>query len=480
MRLTLVLVSMLAVVLSTEPARAEPPVAPAPPAPAPSELDAFLATQRDLLGRGCDRRATEVEGDRQLVACGNAGLWTIRREASGGFVVARIEDLGGPVTGLFVRGGKIWAEIVRSEARPVTLGGSEPESSRTFPLDRSTQPSTPSAKPASSPRVVAATPLPPREGKVTETRLGEVVISLGRHDGVRYGDHIQFSNVVSEDIGSEQAQRRSIEAVGVVTAVSRGFSRVKLGIGERVPVGSLARLTDDELTASRAGPPRLGGLWEVAFMARPFLALSQLGGGALVDASAGYRFQGPLHLVAAFEPFAHGTGKGKPTITPVSAFIKASYELPLFEVGFGVGVETVFDTEFGTEPGTGTLFVQQARIGAADGLHLDAVNHVVLFHSAFEFSGFVGRLQIPVGQASWLLMRGGGGTAGYGYGEFGVRVLLVGNGDRGSTYFTGTFGGAGVLKQTVQTCGGPDFVWDCSETVSYVGPMVGAGAEFRF
>jgi hypothetical protein len=478
MRLTLVLVSMLVLVLGAPAVRAQTPAL--PPALPPSELETFLASQRDLLGRACDRRATEVDGERHLVACGNAGLWTIRRDASGGFVVARIEDLGGPVTGLFVRGGKVWAEIVRSEARPVTLGGSEPESSRAFPSDGSAAQGAVPSKPPAPARAPAPAPAPVREGKVTETRLGEVEISLGRQDGVRYGDHIQFSNLVSEDIGDEQAQRRSIEAVGVVTAVSRGFSRVKLGIGERVPVGSLARLTNEELTAARAGPPRLGGLWEIAFMARPFLALSELGGGVLLDASAGYRFQGPLHLVAAFEPFAPGTGKEKPSITPVSGFIKASYDIALFEVGFGVGVETVFDTSFGTEPGTGTLFVQQARIGAADGLHLDAVNHVVLFHSAFELSGFVGRLQIPVGQASWLLLRGGGGTAGYGYGEFGVRALLIGNGDRGSAYFTGAFGGAGVFKQTTKTCGGPEFVWDCSETVSYAGPMVGAGAEYRF
>jgi hypothetical protein len=216
-------------------------------------------------------------------------------------------------------------------------------------------------------------------------------------------------------------------------------------------------------------------------MARPFLALGEFGGGLLLDASAGYRFAGPLHVVAAFEPFAWASGKGddRPAITPVSAFLKVSYDLPLFEVGFGLGAETVFDTQVNVQPGSGTLFVQQARIGAADGLHLDALSHVVLFHSEFAFSGFVGRLQIPVGETSWLLFRGGGGSAGYGYGETGVRVLLQGNGDKGSVYFTGSLGGAVVFKRLTQTCGGPDFVFDCSSTVSYAGPMVGAGAEYR-
>jgi hypothetical protein len=47
-------------------------------------------------------------------------------------------------------------------------------------------------------------------------------------------------------------------------------------------------------------------------------------------------------------------------------------------------------------------------------------------------------------------------------------------------YFSGTFGGVTVFKQTVQTCGTADFIWDCEQRVSYVGPLVGAGAEFRF
>jgi hypothetical protein len=486
MRKKPVLLAALALALRATLALAEVPTPagpPSPTAPPSSELETWLSTQHDAAGRSCDRRAIETAGEQHVIACGDAGLWTVRRDATRGFVLVRTDDLGGPVTGLFVRGGKVWAEIVRSEARPVALGGSEPGSARAFPLERSeTLPPAPPRPPSAARAPVAPTAPRPnaREGRVTETLLGEVVINLGRADGIRYGEHIELSSVVTEDLGTEEAVRRSIEAIGVVTAVSRGYSRVKLGIGERVPVGALARRTEDDATAARAGTPRLGGLWEVGFMVRPFLALSEFGGGALIEASAGYRFLGPLHLVAAFEPLAHATGNDKPTVTPVSAFFKASYDLALFEVGFGVGMETVFDTPFGTEPGTGTLFVQQARIGAADGLHVDAINHVVLFHSEFEFSGFVGRLQIPVGQASWILMRGGGGSAGYAYGELGVRVLLNGNGDRGSTYFSGTFGGAGVFKKQTQSCGSIDFVFDCSQTVSYAGPMVGAGAEFRF
>jgi hypothetical protein len=78
-----------------------------------------------------------------------------------------------------------------------------------------------------------------------------------------------------------------------------------------------------------------------------------------------------------------------------------------------------------------------------------------------------------------MLLRGGGGGAGYGFGELGVRVLLVGNGDRGSVFFTGALGGLGVFENTTYVCKEPTFEFDCTQTVTYAGPMLGAGAEWR-
>jgi hypothetical protein len=215
-------------------------------------------------------------------------------------------------------------------------------------------------------------------------------------------------------------------------------------------------------------------------MARPFLALGEFGGGMLLDASVGYRFESDLHAEVAFRPFGYGIGEDKPSIIPVTTFAKLSYDRDLFEVGLGLGLQTVHVTGFGAEAGSGTLFSQGARIGARDGLHFDARSDVVLFHSRFEFAGFVGSGQIPVGQTSWLLLEGGGGSAGYAYGEFGVRVLLRGNGDAGSVFFTGSVGGVGIFQEQELVCGGPDFTFPCWETTTYAGPMLGAGSEWRF
>jgi hypothetical protein len=76
----------------------------------------------------------------------------------------------------------------------------------------------------------------------------------------------------------------------------------------------------------------------------------------------------------------------------------------------------------------------------------------------------------------WLLLNGGGGNVGYGYGELGLRVLLTGNGLAGSKFLTVTAGGAGVFKSG--TC--DPFFGSCSDSISYAGPMAGVGGEWRF
>jgi hypothetical protein len=450
-----------------------------------SEFDVWLAEQRDGAGRACDRRAVEITGDRSVVACGESGLWIARRNPAGGYELVRTDDLGGPVVGLFRRDDRIWAEIARREARDVHPVG-ESASSATFPGEsvpiRSNE--TPSRTPE-APRLPATAVLATQrasepEGRVTEVLLGEVVVDLGRRHGLRHGDRVKLSVVTSLDAGGEQAQRREVVAVGVVAAVSERFARVELGINERVPVGALAQRVKRLPTKSRVAPPRLGGVWHASFMARPFVALDDLGGGVLTEGSVGYRFESDLHVEALLSPLGWGTGEDKTSTTPVAAFAKVSFDPRLFEVGLGIGGETVHDTAFGTDSGSGVAFIQQLRLGARDGLHLDTRSHAVLFHSRFAFSGFVGSGQIPVGQRFWLLFTGGGGSAGYGFGEIGVRALVLGNGDRGSFFFTGSAGGAGVFENTSITCSGDGFTFPCPDPVLYAGPMLGVGGEWRF
>jgi hypothetical protein len=46
-------------------------------------------------------------------------------------------------------------------------------------------------------------------------------------------------------------------------------------------------------------------------------------------------------------------------------------------------------------------------------------------------------------------------------------------------FFTGTLGGLGVFETQSYTCKEPTFEYECTHTVTYAGPMLGAGAEWR-
>lgn len=445
-------------------------------APAP-ELETWLAARRDGRGRACERHAVETHGRTIYVACGESGVWLVRPTPSG-FEWLGAEDLGGVVTGFFVHDGRVWAEIRKTEARPIAAvaeTGGAPPGSAASPAPRSDAPSVPEVpSPSGTPEPVRA-----HEGRVTEVGLGEVVVDLGRQHGVRDGNSVELVGTVVEEVGGERAERHTVLAVGVVTVVAERFSRVRLGMNERVPVGARARVVARAPTRRRIAPPRLGGLWELELRARPFLALDTLGGGVLADLSVGYRFDSNLHLELAFRPLGFGVGEGAPAVVPVVGYAAIGYDGDLFGVGLGLGGQTVNSPDFGTPSGSGTVFVQAARLGARDGLNLDCRTGIVLFHSRFDFSWFAATGQIPVGDTTWLVLGGGGGSAGYGYGEIGLRALLRGNGDRGSLFFTGTVGGVGLFEDIERTCGGPNFSFSCPEIVEYGGPMVGAGVELR-
>jgi hypothetical protein len=147
-------------------------------------------------------------------------------------------------------------------------------------------------------------------------------------------------------------------------------------------------------------------------------------------------------------------------------------------MGIGSGAQTVNETGFLLEPGSGLTLAQIIRLGAEDGLNLSARTSIVLFHQQFDFGGMVAQAQIPVTRGYWLLLGGGGGNVGYGYGEIGLRVLMKGNGGAGSAFLTTTAGGAAVFRSDV--CTDSQFTFECSSGASFGGPMAGVGYEWRF
>jgi hypothetical protein len=456
------------------PAAGEPS---APPAAAEPDLAGLLGDQRDALGRRCDFKAAYPAGDLRYVACGDAGVWIVRARANAAPLVLERRDMDGQALGFFVQDGHVWVKVASVQARQLVRVGAGGAAAGQYPAAPAPAPSPAPAAAAPAPPLASEfdRERPPRDGKVLEVAGGYVVIDLGSGAAVDDGDHIAFYEPIEDQLGGGIiSQREELAAVGVVDGVAVHRSRVRLGLNERVSMNARARLTGDPLTAGVIAPRRASDVWEVAFIARPFLVLDNLGAGVFADLRAGYRTDYNVHYEALVLPVAFATAEQGAT-TPAAAVLAASYDARLFEVGLGIGGQTVNDTAFDLEPGTGLTAFQRVRLGASDGLHLEGLFYMALFHSEFEFSSVRVQGQIPMSGGTWLVATGGGGSLGIGHGELGLRMLLDGNGDRGSFFLTTRIGFVHVFE--TPSCIDDPFA--VCEEIDYSGPMVGVGGEWR-
>jgi len=149
----------------------------------------------------------------------------------------------------------------------------------------------------------------------------------------------------------------------------------------------------------------------------------------------------------------------------------AGYGHPLFEIGLGAGTmrfeEDCWDGSSYREGfGMGLILSQTVRFGALDGLHAAFINDVLLRDEGsgneFVWGGMTGRLQVPMRNGAWLVFRGGGGLGGDAWGEAGVKLMVRGEGGRGTLFVTPSIGGAALTFEA-----------------SVGGPMVGLSLDWR-
>jgi len=413
-------------------------------------------------------------------------------------------DFGGDVTGLFLQGNRVWAQIARTEAQPLSKPGGEPALTD---RDRVVTAELPAPEPETTePTEVVPPPaeLTPAMGAVVEVGVGQVVVDFGAEAGIKKGDRVELYVEQNENLGGGQsAIREDLIAVAEAFAVSDQRSKLKLGINESVEVGTLARATKKKLTGSMVKPPRVAGIYETQFMARPFLALGDFGFGMVSDASFGYRAERPIHVFVLLEPAGIGLAD-EGNIVAMAGNVVVAYDTQMFEVGLGLGWSAINDavedsvlsadaTGGDIDPKrfervrSGFSIAQAVRLGSRDGFHLRVYNTFLVYQDQFNYGGTTGSLQVPVSEKSWLIAQGGGGVAGYAYGELGLRVLVHGNGGQGSIFITPSVGGAGLFGEKDSTCTSYDYSVtpptpvevDCAESIGYGGPMVGFGMEFR-
>jgi hypothetical protein len=462
---------------------------PAPLAAAPAELaenehielaKAQLAQRIDKLrpagAEPCVLHATLEVARRTIVACGSSGIWIVELGLEGGDRLLQRQPVAGRAVGLYSRNGRVWVEVETLSARP--LDELDTSGAIAVPSDAMRLPLAEGPPLAAPPRQPAAPPPAERQvevvilGHVTSSSGGRLIIDLGSDHGVTLSDRIELSVMAQSPFGP--FQNREVLAVGRVASVSNGQSLVELGIGEDVPVGAEAALSLHASTQNRLAPPRVGGLWTLAAVLRPFFVLDRLGIGALNELTIGYQAQGPLRVQLLASPLGFSGADDGSTVSALGVII-VSFDTRLFELGLGTGAQTVNDSEY--EPGTALTLSQTLRVGALDGLNLSIRNDISLFHSEFEYSAFSGQAQIPVSERGWLVLQGGGGSVGYGFFEAGGKALLTGNGTAGSVFLRGTIGYAALFESPGYASQGDPF--STVEEIDHGGPLIGFGMEWR-
>ncbi len=451
----------------------------------------------------CRARDLRRSGEELYVACGEEGLYRYGLADPSAPEGVGFQDLGGSVDVLFEARDRVWAEIVRTEARPVGEGETRRVDERPVRAgsdgggerggeSASAKTSTEGAQESDSPEASAqaetsesATRRP--EGKVVEVRSGAAVVDIGSADGLERGDTVEIFRREAVELSDDQADREVTEVVGEVGAVAEDRAVVDLGLNEEVDLDRFARPTDRGVTADNMAPPRPRGQTAFEFMARPLLALGKLGGGIVGSASLRHSFEWPGTAELRLDPMSFASSSEQ-TVVPGAISGSFSYDTTVFRLGLGTGVYKLADRTFGlgepTRQDAAFDLRQVVRLGARDGLNLQVRNSFIVVDAVFQYGGTTGEFQVSMSRFldnTWMIFRGGTHSAGQGLGEVGLRVLTAGNGTEGSTILTVTIGAAGVWgDRKTSDCGSVERTEMCLESESYFGPVAGFGLERRF
>lgn len=434
------------------------------------------------------RAAVEAGGRLHvLTAEGLLETWTL-------LPPARVAALPAPdAFDLFVAGGQAWIAVREARALPIERfqgGGGAAVAA----------PAEPAAAPA--------------EARVARVERGSVRVGAGRAAGFVPGAEVRFYGQLGGDIASE-----GIVATGRVRAADGGQARVDIARGGRVAVGDRAELHPGAWSWPVA-PERLGGVRELGLVIRPVLALDTVGVALVNDAWLHWAFESPLYAQVRLTPLGFGWSKDGNPIA-IAGAISGGWDSRFFSVGLGAGwsmynsdLAVIGATSYAAEDGGGGgagfvdvgnafALVQEARLGARDGMNLAVRNTFLLVPayewqwiegststdssysyygyyydqehyekvrtgSSFTYGGLALRVTVPTGDRTDLFGDFSFGSAGATVVEGGVATWMRGNGDRGSI---GLQVGAGYGMVTGQPG---------DRQVSLQGPMVSLGGRYRF
>jgi hypothetical protein len=374
----------------------------------------------------------------------------------------------------------------------------------------------------------SAPPVAAALGAVLSVGQGAAVVDLGRAAGVGPGTELRFMGTELVEVpslsgeGVEQREVGRVSGTGRVRLVEDERALVDLDRGSRVRAGDAVELAPEGLRYP-IGPERLGGLRESGLVIRPVLGLDTLGVAFINELWTTWHFESPWYATLRAAPLGLGWSRDGNPIS-VAGLISGGYDARYFSVGLGAGWSMLNGDpgnwgrsyDYAAEDGgwgavqfedvdNAFSVVQEARLGAQDGLHLTVRNTFVLVPQqesrwtgeceqdywyyyyegetdktwedcyelvdegdSFEYGGIAMALYVPVGSRTDLFTDWGTGGSGVTWVEGGVATWLRGHGDAGSLGISVAAGYGSLQAQ-------PDDDW-----VELYGPLVSLGARWRW
>lgn len=394
-------------------------------------------------------------GPRLHLACG--ARLVVLDLASGELVSD--ETLDEPIQGLHGAGDRVFVELSGGRARLVRAGAppaaataaaTEPQTESGAAIEAASEPPPTSAaeEPAPEPERLEPVPSPPDvatlpRGRVLAIEDDEVLIDLGRRDGIDVGQRIDVTPAGQESgwLDDESA------IVGQVEKVSEDQARVRIRWGQTTEVDAPAVVTESGQLGSRVAPPAppRGLSMRGALLAG--LPIDDLGIQALVEGELTYRARRFFMARVRLRPSGLSIGQGADFGT-AGGYAQVGFDHRLVGAAFGVGLERVFEPERGEwDPRTGTTrmvgddsfapkvaFPTSFRVGAVDGLMVEVTTSLTIDEGELDILSVDGIAQVPLANGVWLQARGGGGIAtSFWHAEAMVKLALQGNGQSGTT-----------------------------------------------
>ncbi len=412
----------------------------------------------------CEYQAHVMTEKHVLVGCNDGLVLTLARTPTGVQLIGT-RQVNGTVKDFYEQGGTVWVRVVSERAESIVPGSILARGGHS-----ETKPVKPTAAVSAAEQVVSV------RGVVSRVDGRDVVVDVPANHGLSDGDHLAMSRPVE---GSD-AFFAADPVIAKVVRVMATQVLVRVGMNEVVAVGYVAQVTSERETASRRSPPRVFDVWDLRTVLRPVLNIGSVGGGVSGELGIGRRTE-HFRFGVNIAPLAFMGATGKESLFAGGGYVYGAVDHSFYSAGVGVGTNTVNDTDSESEAGSGLTIVQLLRIGAVDGLHLESRVEAVIFRSEVLFGYLQLEGQVAVADSTWLVVRGGGGSIGYAFGEVVVRNLLWGTGQAGSTFMELGLGGAGMFQQSCPETPpvvGIDDIPTCTNT-DVGGPMFTAGLHWR-